>query len=152
RRYDKAEGHSWAAAALRPTLAVAWSTLGEARRNTRDWAGAEAALREAVRLDPNFAQGHLYLGNFFRVRGTDMVTAEAELREAVRLAPNSAHAREHLGLALLAKKDLDGAEEALNESIRLNPGYYGAHHALGRVLLARGDPSGAEAKFRQVAR
>jgi len=57
---------------------------------------AEANLREAIRLDPAFAQPHFQLGNLLQAAG-QTPAAIAEFREAARLDPH--YAEPHFALA-----------------------------------------------------
>jgi Flp pilus assembly protein TadD len=56
---------------------------------------AEAAYREAIRLDPGNADAHNDLGYFFVIVNRPL-EAEAEYREAIRLNPNHAEAHDNL--------------------------------------------------------
>ena len=148
-----AERVGWyrAAVAARPGSLVAWNNLGVALGAAGDPAGAEAAFREILRLDPNAPRAHGNLGNVLLGRG-ELDGAEAEFREAVRLDPAQAVFHNGLGMALLNKKDRAGAEAEFREAVRLDPRYARAHSGLGDVLRSRGDLDGAIAAFREAAR
>jgi TPR repeat len=60
---------------------------------------ATALLREAVRIDPNFAEGRARLARALLWRG-ESAAAVQEAREAIRLKPDLAEAHLHLGSAL----------------------------------------------------
>lgn len=69
------------AAALAPNDFRIWLTLGRAREQSGDAAGAELALRRAVELAPNYSQVRWVFGNILLRRGkTDQ--AFAEIRRA----------------------------------------------------------------------
>jgi tetratricopeptide (TPR) repeat protein len=119
--------------------------------NRKDLVGAEAAYRQAIRLDPKFASPHNGLGNVLSDR-KDLVGAEAAYRQAIRLDPKNAYAHNGLGNMLYDRKELNGAEAAYRQAIRLDPKLAIRHYRLGVVLQARGDLTGAEAAFRQAIR
>jgi tetratricopeptide (TPR) repeat protein len=62
RLLDEAIGYFRAAIAVRPRYANTWYDLGSALIVKEDWAGAEAALRTALRLYPEPSDTHVQLG------------------------------------------------------------------------------------------
>ena len=70
--------------------------LAIAQQSTNQTTAAENNLREAIRLDPTFAQPHFQLGNLLEARGQTQA-AIAEFREAARLDPS--YAEPHFALA-----------------------------------------------------
>ncbi len=143
---------SQAAVAAAPTNPTAHNYLGIVLLFDRqDLAGAEAACREALRLDPKFALAHANLGNVLLAR-QDPIGAEAAFREALRLDPKVAVVHYNLGRLLVGKQDQAGAEAAFGEALRLDPKLAAAHFGLATVLLARKDLAGAEAACREALR
>ena len=89
-----------------------WGCLGVLLQERGDRAGAKAALekavealREAIRLKPDFVQAHNNLGIALCGQGKK-AEAIAELREAIRLKPDYANAHSNLGGALLQQGKL----------------------------------------------
>ena len=74
------------AVALAPGDYRFWVTLGTAREQTGDAAGAEQAFRQAVSLAPAYAYPHWNLGNVL-IRNGRYDEAFAELRSAATAAP-----------------------------------------------------------------
>ena len=99
---------------------MAYSDLGAVLQARKDLSGAEAADREAIRLDPNLALAHNNLG-IVLVDRKDLSGAEAAFREAIRLDPKSAPAHYNLGSLLRDTKDLGGAVAEYKKAIRLDP-------------------------------
>ncbi len=124
---------------------------GNVLRDKGDLAGAEAAFRQALRLDPNYTHAHNNLGLVLHDKG-DLQGAIAEHKEALHLDPKFAWAHNNLGWALQDKGDKAGAEAAFREAIRLDPKLVLAHINLGVVLRDQGDKTGAEAVFREAIR
>jgi serine/threonine-protein kinase len=87
---------------------MAHYNLGTALRDQGKLDEAVAELREAIRLQPDFAPAHSNLGTALRAQGK-VAEAVAEHREAIRLQPDYAIAHANLGLALQLQGDLDGA-------------------------------------------
>ncbi|HJT79325.1 MAG TPA: tetratricopeptide repeat protein [Gemmataceae bacterium] len=134
---------------LRPNHPEAYYELARAltRRGRRD----EAILcyRQALRLDPGFADAHKYLGDALRRRaGTALDEAVACYREAIRLEPGDAEAYCKLAAALGEMGMLDEAMTALRRACHLEPGSAQNHSRLLYCLHYHPDYS-AEALNRE---
>ena len=95
---------------------------------------AVAEYQAALRIKPDFAEGHLNLGNALSRLGRRQ-EAIAEYQEAVRLDPQTAEA--HYSLAIALEQDPDRFSEAIPElqvALRLKPDLAAAHGALGNAL------------------
>ena len=143
---------------LRPGNGRHWSCLGNLLKTRGDRAGADAALekavkalREAIRLKPDFAYAHANLGVALMRQGK-LDEAIAEDREALRLRPDDAATRFNLGTALGRQGKLDEAIAEYREAIRLQPDYAHAHSNLGLVLAAQGKLDEAIAEYREAIR
>jgi tetratricopeptide (TPR) repeat protein len=102
---------------------------------------AERRYREAIALDPGFADAHYNLGNLlFR----DGRKEEALLlyRRAAELAPADAEARYNVGIVLRDLGRPDEARRALEEALGLEPRHARARAALAE--LGRAASGGAE--------
>jgi protein O-GlcNAc transferase len=97
-----------AALALDPADPTAWNLLGEIIA-TSDPAGAEAAWREALKIDERNPEAAFHLGNRLRERG-EHDAAIAHFERALERAPGHAGALNNLGLALEARGDAERAE------------------------------------------
>jgi TolB-like protein/DNA-binding SARP family transcriptional activator len=126
---DEARARQFAdtALALDPTLAEAHMVLGMVRHfSDWDWAGAEAAFREAIRLNPGFAEAHHEL-SMLLMRRQRFDEALREAQRALYLAPMSA--RFELGAAevYLSSGRYDEALEAADKALAvdsINAGSY----------------------------
>jgi tetratricopeptide (TPR) repeat protein len=98
-----------------------------------DYSEAEAAFREAVRLDPGNADAHTDLGDALHRQGK-YSEAEAASREAIRLDPALAWAHNNLGSALYGQQKYAEAEAAFREAVRLDPGNAVMRRHLGKTL------------------
>jgi len=84
----------------------------EALYKKGDVDGAIAEYREAIRLEPDYAEAHNDLGYVLYGKG-DVDGAIAEYRAAIRLKPDLVLPHTNLGIALGRKGDVDGAIAAL---------------------------------------
>jgi tetratricopeptide (TPR) repeat protein len=112
---------------------------------------AVAALREQIRLNPDFAGAHYNLGVPLAIQGK-LDDAIAAYREAIRLKPDLAGAHYNLGVPLAIQGKLDDAVAAYREAIRLKPDLAGAHNNLGIALAAQGKLDEAIAAYREAIR
>jgi DNA-binding winged helix-turn-helix (wHTH) protein len=105
------------------------------------------ALREAIRIDPRFAEAYYQLGTAYLdlaadrqlPAGTALAEAQAAAERAVALEP-IAETRQLLGVVRLLKDwDWSGAEHDLAAAVRLEPSWDGGLVSYARLLSARGD-------------
>jgi DNA-binding winged helix-turn-helix (wHTH) protein/tetratricopeptide (TPR) repeat protein len=102
-------------------------------------------LRQAIKLDPNFADAHaalaiaLALQVDFANRSVREVATEAQqqIDEARTLSPKLATAHAAQGLLYLYEGRFDDSEKALREATALRPNYAQAHIWLGLVAQSR---------------
>jgi tetratricopeptide (TPR) repeat protein len=118
-------------------------------------AGAEAAFREAIRLDDRCAEAHLHLG-WVLLRRDRHLAAGAAFQRAIGLAPGLASAHEGLGVVLSREKRHEAAEIEYREAVRLAlegaPNSAMAHCRLGEALAAQDRHVDAEVAFREAIR
>jgi tetratricopeptide (TPR) repeat protein/tRNA A-37 threonylcarbamoyl transferase component Bud32 len=134
-----------------------WGCLGKLLQRRGD-PGATAALakgvealREAVRLKPDFAEARQSLASALIGQGKPS-EAVAALREAIRLKPDLGEAHTNLGVALSAEGKLPEAIATYREAIRLKPDDALAHDNLGNALRTLGKLSEATAAWREAIR
>jgi tetratricopeptide (TPR) repeat protein len=108
-----------------------------------------AQMREALRLNPNYAKAHSYLGQTMIAHGrTD--EGIAELREALKIDPTDESAHYNLGKILLARGQTDGGITELREFLRKQPADADVHNTLGIALFQRGQTEQGIAEFREA--
>jgi tetratricopeptide (TPR) repeat protein/serine/threonine protein kinase len=135
---------------LKPDYPMAHLCLGMLlQEHKRDYEGAIATLREAIRFSPADANTRnnlaWLLANCPEPKHRQPAQAVALAQEAVKLAPNAAYVWNTLGVAQYRAGDCNAAVAALQKSIELNNGGYGgdwfvlamAHHKLGHPKEAR---------------
>jgi tetratricopeptide (TPR) repeat protein len=111
----------------------------------------EAALREAIRLNPASPVAHSRLGLVLH-DSKRYAEAEAAYREAIRLDPGYAQAHSGLGWVLRDTERYAEAEATLREAIRLDPASPVARSGLGWVLDDLLRYAEAEAALREAIR
>jgi tetratricopeptide (TPR) repeat protein len=109
-----------AAVAAAPGNTAAHNILGIVLHDRKDLTGAEAAAREAIRLDPKYAPAHNNLGIVLHDR-KDLPGAVAAFRQAIHLVPKFADAHNNLGIVLQQKGDLDSAVAAFKQALQIQP-------------------------------
>jgi hypothetical protein len=103
-------------------------------------------LREAVRLEPAYADAHSNLGAALARRG-EIDAAIVEYRDALRLAPDLALAHNNLGIALARTGSVDNAMDELRAATRLSPDRPDFHYNLAVLLVSRDDRASAIAEL-----
>jgi tetratricopeptide (TPR) repeat protein len=125
-----------AAVAAFPAIPTAHNNLGIALGDKKDPAGAEAAFRKAIELDPKYAWAHNNLAVVLNSKGQHD-GAIAECKMAIKVEPNLALAHNTLGTALAGKGQLDEAIACFKKAIALDPKFAGAHNNLGAALVGK---------------
>jgi tetratricopeptide (TPR) repeat protein len=115
------------------------------------YADAEAAIREAIRLNPGSADAHSDLGKALRYM-EQYPEAEAAYREAIRLDPDMLPAYWGLGIVFHDAGQYAEAEAAYRRVIGLTPEHSSAHCFLGNVLHATARTTEAENALKEAIR
>ena len=118
-------------------------SAGDTSLDASDYAKAEAAYREAVRLAPAFAADHYKLGDALFKQKMYGESAAAYY-EAVRLAEDVAEYRYKLGESYRMAGRSKCAEFEYREAIRLGPDRHEYHYGRGMAFFVR-------SKFRDAA-
>jgi tetratricopeptide (TPR) repeat protein len=112
---------------------------------------AMAHLEEALRLNPDYPEGHVNLGALLvGQRRFDEGAAQYEI--ALRLRPTLVVVRLNLGALRLYQGRLDEAREQLAAAVRLKPELADAHALLGAVALRQGRTAEAIAEDQAAVR
>ena len=99
---------------------------------------AEASLKQAIALKPDFAEPHYNLGITLQELGR-LDEAEASYTKAIAFKPDYALAHNNLGVTLKDLGRLAEAQASYTQAIALKPDYAEAHSSLGVVLHMNGD-------------
>jgi uncharacterized protein (TIGR02246 family) len=132
-RLDTAEAQLERGIAADPSMGGAYNILGYVRMEQGDNAGAEEALREYIRLNPQHANPYDSLGEFF-LRTGRFDEAEAQLRAALERDPEFEASLNNLAWVAVERANL-AYEQAI---ARGDAEAIGALHTPGAVLLPPG--------------
>jgi Flp pilus assembly protein TadD len=125
--------------------ADAWSWLGILQDEGRDYSGAEASHRAAIRLRENSDAFHNNLGYNLLLQGRNNEAA-TEFRRALTISPSSTLAKNNLATALaadpgVAYDELRGVADPAT-----------AHSNMAAILIERGDVPGARRQIEAALR
>ncbi|MBI4936978.1 MAG: tetratricopeptide repeat protein [Nitrosomonadales bacterium] len=129
------------AASIRQSRAMHFNRGNSLREANRLDEAAES-YREALVLDPGFADGYVNLGNVLYEQGK-LDEATENYRKALLHKPDSAQAHYNLGNALFEQDKLGEAAECYRRTAALRPDFPDAHNNLGLALQKQGDLNGA---------
>lgn len=119
-------------------------------RAQRNLDRALALFREALRIEPEFAEAWSGIGDIHAERN-EFAQARAALARAIALDPHCAEAQNDLGLLLMQHDRAYGAaEDALQRAIRADPEYLDARFNLAVLSAAMGQHEQAIAEMRKV--
>jgi non-specific serine/threonine protein kinase len=144
---DKAIELGRRALALDPELSDAHAWLGSALLNLGRVDDAIAAIREAVRLEPDNGQAHQALARCYWVGLGDFAMAIPEFERAIELNPEAGYSYLQLALLLAWEGQLDRAADICRTAVELQEQYIsgnaglqivGAHARLGYVHYLAG--------------
>lgn len=120
KKYQEAASALHDALGLDPNRTGAHYTLGLARQQAGDAAGAEAQFRETVKREPEFASAHNSLG-ILLYTGGKVADAAAEFRIATRLDPKNSSVHFNLAESLQKLGDRTVALEEYRAAVELAP-------------------------------
>jgi tetratricopeptide (TPR) repeat protein len=112
---------------------------------------AAAAYREAIRIDPGFAEAYNNLGSVLGRQGR-AEEAVVEIRKALEISPGLAAAHINLGIVLAMRGKTEEAAGHFAEALRLNPRDASTHFNLGILLMRQGRTADAIAHLEESLR
>jgi len=112
-----------------PRSVIGWNNLGRAYAMRQKWPKAEAALDQALALDPTRSDTALNLG-ILHLRLGSLPEARRDFEKAVALSPLNVPARLNLANCLAAQGDSTHAIAQYLEVLRLDPDSAHAHFNL----------------------
>ncbi len=138
------------AIALDSTEASAFASLGAVLDDyDHDWAGAEAAYRRAIELNPSYATARQWLGLHLANQGR-YEEALAEVERARRLDPLSSIISTAVGAVRYFAGDYSGAIAEYQAVVEQDPGFAVGLALLGRAQLLAGEVEVAVESLRQA--
>jgi tetratricopeptide (TPR) repeat protein len=116
-----------------------------------DLAGAEAAYRDLLSIDPNNAELWYLLGTVCQPQGKVAETLAAYQR-AVAIKPQFAQAQNSLGIALAQQGRSQDAERCFAAAVGANPDFAQGHNNLGNALKEQGRREDALGCYKEAVR
>ena len=112
--------------------------------------GVFAEFEQAIKLNPNDATAHHWLGNHPLTAVGDLDRALAEVRRAQELDPLSLVINTNVGWGLLVKGRYDEAITQLRKTIEMDGTFYYARYILGQALQLSGHIAEAEKEYKKA--
>jgi tetratricopeptide (TPR) repeat protein len=123
---------------LNPRIPEVFNALGVFAREQGKGLMAGSFFRCAVTIDPDFADGHLNLGNV--LYGEDRIEeAAGHYRRAIEISPGDVKAHQNLGVALQAQGRISEATSSFGTALSLRPDYATARWNLAMLKLLTGN-------------
>jgi len=129
-------------------LAIEWYNRGLTLQQQGRLDDAAHAYRQAIQINPRFAEAINNLGNVLKDQG-DWRAAIDAYRQALRIYPGHAMLLNNLGHALHRGGQSEQAIRSLKQALHVEPGYAEAWVNLGNALKD-GDEQGAIAAYRKA--
>jgi len=118
---------------MKKQLAVVHNTLGLVELKKKNISPAIKQFKEAVGLNPNFAEARMNLAAL-SLNNRDYLTAEENFRAVSKLQPKNFEAAIGLGVALRGNKKIDEAEAQYNAAKSLDPSQGASYFNLGLLF------------------
>jgi|HubBroStandDraft_6_1064221.scaffolds.fasta_scaffold275451_1 Flp pilus assembly protein TadD len=147
-KYAEAKEHFEKAIAIKPS-ALAWTYLGIADEKTGDRAAGEEAYKNALRLDPGFAEAAQNLGALYLDDPPRPDDAIAVLKPAVAKSADNARLLQNLGYAYGLKGDVDAAGKAYEAALAKGEDPQ-IRFAYGTLLVENKQPDRAASELRKA--
>lgn len=116
-----------------------------------DWAGAEAAFKRALALNPNYATGHQWYANFLLATGRTE-EAEVEIALACELEPFSLMLNCARGWVYYLARQYERAAEQYRRTLEMEPHFVMAQREIAFVYEQQGKFAEALAMIQQAIR
>jgi Flp pilus assembly protein TadD len=138
--FEQARRDLDAALRLDPKLPGIYTLTGTARDKTGDLAGAEAAFREALVVNPNDFEANLYLGAIL-YKGRQLDEAKIYLDKALQLNPASTMARYEAAMLKSTSGQYAAAVQDLEKLVHDDPTWLEPHVELAALYYRLRRPS-----------
>ncbi len=122
---------------LDSSLAEAHASLGWALYHQWNWSDAEKELKRAIELNPSYATGHSYYGDYLLAVGR-ADEALAELNRARDLDSGSPVTGVALGMRSYYARDFQRAIDQCQQALGPDPDFVPAHLCVGRAYEMKG--------------
>jgi TolB-like protein/DNA-binding winged helix-turn-helix (wHTH) protein/tetratricopeptide (TPR) repeat protein len=137
--YPKARAAAIAALKIDNQLAEAHVALAKIKaRYDLDWEEARKEFLRGIELNPSYAEGHAWYGQFYLGATGQHDKAIAESEHARRLDPLSLSINLNLGTSLWWADKHDRAIEQMHRTLEIDPNFSLGHSILGQIYVSKG--------------
>ena len=120
----KAKPYAQEAIKRNPNLAIAYTSIAMVNHvYDYNWLEAEANHRKALELNPNYATGHQWYGEYLYQTGQTALAFE-HMSKAAELDPGSKIIKCQLAFCALLLNKIDFAEKAIKEALAIDPMFF----------------------------
>lgn len=130
----KAQAFAEKALQIDDSIGEAHATLGLVNNYLWRWSEAEAELKRAIELNPNYPTAHHWYHGLLRDTGR-FHEAFSEIKRAQELDPLSAIIGTNVGSHYLAKREPHSAVTEFNRILEFDPNWWAGHFFLGGAYL-----------------
>ncbi len=150
-RLDAGISHLRKAIKLYDAFPLAYTVLGTAYLEQKNWKDAETALQKATSLDPKSAEAYLALGALFN-QTKSYPQAETSLLRGLELKPDAPGGHYELAKTYWALDRWQEAAPHVRKAVSDMPDLASPHVLLGNVLLRENNPDGALREYQEYLR
>jgi len=150
-RLDAGISHLRKAIKFYDAYPTAYTLLGTAYLEQKNWKDAETALQKSISFDPNSADAHLALGAAFN-QTKDYPNAETALLRGLELKPEAFTGHYELAKTYWALGRWREAAPHVRKAVSDMPDVASPHVLLGNVLLRENNPKEAVHEYQEYLR
>jgi Flp pilus assembly protein TadD len=150
-KLDDSISHLRKAIKLYEAFPQAYTLLGTAYLEQKNWKDAEAALRKATELDAKFPDAYLELGAVFN-QTKNYPQAETTLLKGLELKPEAPGGHYELAKTYWALGRWQDAAPHARNAVAGMPDLAPAHALLGNIMLREGNATGALDQYQDYLR
>lgn len=147
-KLDSGISHLRKAIKLYDAFPLAYTLLGSAYLEQKNWKEAETALQKATSLDSKSAEAYLALGAVFN-QAKDYPRAETALLRGLELKPDASGGHYELAKTYWAIGRWQEAAPHVRKAVSDMPDLASPHVLLGNILLRENNPQGALHEYQE---
>jgi len=150
-KLDAGIAHLQKAIKLYEPFPQAYTLLGTAYLEQKNWKGAETALQKATSLDANASDAYLALGAMFN-QTKEYSRAQSALLRGLELKPDASAGHYELAKTYWELGRWQEAAPHARKAVAGMPDVAGPHALLGNILLRERNPQGALHEYQEYLR
>ena len=120
-----------------PDSVLLRNIIGVVNMGLKRFKAAENAFREALRLNPEYADAHNNLGAVLKEQG-QLDDAAKSYKRALEIKPDYADAHNNLGVIMQEQGNLNEALQCYKQALKINPNYAQPYCNIGNIYHDQG--------------